>query len=88
MHKPSTQPSAPGHFLPHLPQFLGSERASTQAPPHSDNPALQVSRHCPSLQVCVPPLPLTHALPHCPQLLESVLVSTQAASHFVRPSLH
>jgi hypothetical protein len=78
----------PGHFLPHLPQFLALLLVSTQAPPHCERPALQVTWQCPSLQVWLPPLTAPQALPHWPQFCGSALGSTQASPHFKRPPVH
>jgi hypothetical protein len=61
--------------LPHPPQLLSSELRSTQAPPHSANPAGQTQR--PATQL-VPPV---QATPQLPQLAESLVRLTQLLPH-------
>ena len=76
----------PLHFLEHLPQFFGSLSVSTQAPPHCESPALQLTVHCPLLQPLTPSATAGHAVPQLPQFCGSVLVSRQASPHFSRPA--
>ena len=74
--------------MAHWPQLFGSERVSTQTPPHCESPALHVTAHWPPLQLLVPFAASGHGLPQPPQFWTSVLVSTHALPHFARPPLH
>jgi hypothetical protein len=75
----------PGHFLPHLPQFLGSERVSIQAPSHCESPALHMTVHCPLLQALALSATFGQALSQPLQFWTSVLGSMQVSPHFAWP---
>lgn len=68
------------HALPHLPQFLGSDCASTQLPAQASEPAAQP--HWPATQAN----PLEQALPQPPQLLASDCGSTHLPAQASKPA--
>jgi hypothetical protein len=69
----------PLHFLPQVPQLFGSEPVFTHCPLQAELPEAQLTPHCPSLQVAVPPGTAGHLFPQAPQLFRSVRGSMQPA---------
>jgi hypothetical protein len=73
------------HFLPHVPQCLGSVAMSTQVPLHKLRFIAQVVVHWPPEQLG---LAARHTLPHCPQFLTSVVRSRHWPSQAVSAAVH
>lgn len=74
----------PAHTLPQVPQLLGSELRSRQAPAQLVSPALQEAEQVPWLQTWL----LAHAVPHAPQWAGSEARLAHTPAHTVSPAGH
>jgi hypothetical protein len=81
-HTPPVQAAPPEQTLPQPPQFDGLELVSTQLPPHTVWPVVQV--HAPLMQLA----PVGQTLPQAPQFAESVDVVVHVDPHIVIPAEH
>ena len=62
-----------GQAMPQVPQFEGSKRGSTHAPPQGTSGVAHVAEHIPPEHT----LPASHEVPHVPQLVLSTFVFAQ-----------
>jgi hypothetical protein len=79
---PALQTSFVAHWIPHPPQFWGSEPKTAQSPPQSTVPGGQM--HCPPLQTAS----RSQTLSHAPQWFALVERSKHPPLHSSSPGAH